>query len=54
MEYKQVKVRLEPGTVCVGKYNFPGSAAHVRVVIILQCHAPAHPMQLTHSSANVV
>ena len=34
MAYKQVQVssRLEPGTECIGKYNFLGSAAHVRVV----------------------
>ena len=29
-----VPVRLEIGTECVGKYNFPGSAIHVRVVDI--------------------
>ena len=34
MAYKQVQVSssLEPGTECIGKFDFLGSYAHVRVV----------------------
>ena len=33
---------LEAGTECVGKYNFPGSAAHVSffVILLIIAHHP--------------
>ena len=44
MSYAQVKVpaRLEIGTECVGKFNFLGSAAHVRVVVVTHLHIHGH------------